>query len=659
MSSYYEILQVDPRADQEVIDAAYHRLIRKYHPDVNPSSEAARMARHLNEIYSVLRDPKKRAEYDEWLRQTQNEEEKNSQTNNLRSKVYLCSACKEPVPEDALFCPRCGKKFKAPEESTRPRESKAADQEDLKFKCQRCGRIDSTLRLSLFRWVVSVIFVSYHKKVQRLLCSRCRYLESFGRTLFCLILGPWGIPFGIAYALEAIFLNPFGGEQPKQENFDLLYSLSHQLYKANRKREALRALEYARQFKKGPDLEKVIDTLKRELGLGPAYRSSPFLGWGRGLVPIVFGICCVLLIFIGSGIYQLVNWRDSIYRNLNSSSSSARVATIAKISLSGDERCLKMLREQVITWPRSSEEVKLAVSTLAAHNMLPAVIEIRKELNKYYLPESRFNFLFSYLVRIDSSNAVSLMSTYIEAYRAGEDSLIQAEQAVGDELDKRLGFTPEKAKETEVKDVTINTEELQSNLESKYPIIIKERKLAVRLRRGVTELADIESEEARWFIVKAVSCHDSIVSMNAINILKNQYGLTTIDILFGYMAKKPQFSQNEYELYINLLKSFGQSGGVRISECLKKEYSEVGGQPEEVYWMTKYCALKALQDIGTSETIPALKLYANDPDVIVHEQRRAEQKEGMTRPKITITRTKIYLGRLARETINKITSRRS
>lgn len=58
---YYEILQVSPNASSEVIDAAYRRLARVYHPDVGGSNEAMAL---LNEAYRVLSDPRLRCEYD-------------------------------------------------------------------------------------------------------------------------------------------------------------------------------------------------------------------------------------------------------------------------------------------------------------------------------------------------------------------------------------------------------------------------------------------------------------------------------------------------------------------------------------------------------------------------------------------------------------------
>lgn len=60
----YRVLQVQPGADPEVVDAAYRRLAAKYHPDVNHEPEATERMKQLNAAYAVLSDPSQRAAYD-------------------------------------------------------------------------------------------------------------------------------------------------------------------------------------------------------------------------------------------------------------------------------------------------------------------------------------------------------------------------------------------------------------------------------------------------------------------------------------------------------------------------------------------------------------------------------------------------------------------
>lgn len=69
LPDYYVILQVHPSAEPEIIEAAYRRLMRKYHPDVlSPELRAApellSRVRAINIAYDVLSDPNQREAYD-------------------------------------------------------------------------------------------------------------------------------------------------------------------------------------------------------------------------------------------------------------------------------------------------------------------------------------------------------------------------------------------------------------------------------------------------------------------------------------------------------------------------------------------------------------------------------------------------------------------
>ena len=60
----YKILQVDAEAEDEVIQAAYRRLARKYHPDLAPGPEAAARMAAINAAWAKLGDRLSRAAVD-------------------------------------------------------------------------------------------------------------------------------------------------------------------------------------------------------------------------------------------------------------------------------------------------------------------------------------------------------------------------------------------------------------------------------------------------------------------------------------------------------------------------------------------------------------------------------------------------------------------
>jgi molecular chaperone DnaJ len=66
-TDYYDLLGVSRKATAKDIRAAFRKLARKYHPDLNPGDKAAEEKfKQLQEAYDVLSDSKKRQMYDQY-----------------------------------------------------------------------------------------------------------------------------------------------------------------------------------------------------------------------------------------------------------------------------------------------------------------------------------------------------------------------------------------------------------------------------------------------------------------------------------------------------------------------------------------------------------------------------------------------------------------
>ena len=62
---YYKVLGVERTATADQVKTAYRRLARKYHPDVSKERNAEARFKEVQEAYEVLKDPEKRATYDQ------------------------------------------------------------------------------------------------------------------------------------------------------------------------------------------------------------------------------------------------------------------------------------------------------------------------------------------------------------------------------------------------------------------------------------------------------------------------------------------------------------------------------------------------------------------------------------------------------------------
>jgi len=108
--------------------------------------------------------------------------------------------------------------------------------------CEVCGTKNASVRLSVFFWVFSAIIFSRRNASVGTWCSRHRRNEAAKNTAIALLFGPWGIPFGLFWTLQAFFTNIAGGRQPRDANAALLRAMGVQLLEAGEYSEAAEAL---------------------------------------------------------------------------------------------------------------------------------------------------------------------------------------------------------------------------------------------------------------------------------------------------------------------------------------------------------------------------------------------------------------------------------
>ena len=121
---HYTTLGVHRSASAEEIQAAYRRLVRSYHPDLNPDdAEAEKKFLRIQAAFEVLGDPGRRKAYDRtaislktvWRTATRRVPpgtvEKAFAAHSGISKLPKCSECGVDVAPDSGACWSCGSKL--------------------------------------------------------------------------------------------------------------------------------------------------------------------------------------------------------------------------------------------------------------------------------------------------------------------------------------------------------------------------------------------------------------------------------------------------------------------------------------------------------------------------------------------------------------------
>ena len=201
----YAVLGVGAEASHVEIREAWLRLVRVFHPDNRPSHPLSEeMVRRVNEAYETLRDPTRRAEHDRILRTIS--EEQIQLDESLVERSFLAS-------------------------------------ESMDFACERCGRVDSTLRFRSYVAVVGYLVSTWKNTYASVLCSKCWRIKQAASFMATAVLGWWGIPEGPVWTVSALRQNMDGCRGLSIHNVYLLDSLAGKFYRRMNYDEARRCID--------------------------------------------------------------------------------------------------------------------------------------------------------------------------------------------------------------------------------------------------------------------------------------------------------------------------------------------------------------------------------------------------------------------------------
>lgn len=191
MKNYYEILEVNEHASQEVIEKAYRVLVRKYHPDLYKDEEkiyAEQKVRDINEAYKVLSDGFLKSQYDMELQRVKNENFYNSQNETDKNRNST-----EGIKKKTSQRPDINFKWNNREKN-----------DEKPVKKNNVGSVGSMI--DLLKEIIKV----RPKKLEREKISKLD-LIAVGLTIVILIIIGivlWFIPFTNGWMRQLIFENP-------------------------------------------------------------------------------------------------------------------------------------------------------------------------------------------------------------------------------------------------------------------------------------------------------------------------------------------------------------------------------------------------------------------------------------------------------------------
>lgn len=257
--SYYKSLELSRTASADEVKSAYRQKAKHYHPDSGGDRDGSNI-RIINEAYSVLGDPGRRAAYDR--------------------------ACEQTGPE-------------------RPRTRISP------IRCHVCEKVTAQPRHLTFWRVFSLLVATNRTPIQGIFCAPCASRESFRSTALTASLGWWGVPWGPIWTIVEGLKNAFGGARDRARDELLMWHNAVAFTMAGQT-----ALGYglAERLLSSPDPKVRADaaalvTQLRDKGFEPSGHLSD--AWRRSRIATLFRVAMILALPIGAfSLASTIDWSN-------------------------------------------------------------------------------------------------------------------------------------------------------------------------------------------------------------------------------------------------------------------------------------------------------------------------------------------------------------
>ncbi len=175
----------------------------------------------------------------------------------------------------------------------------------LPLACQVCGRQDESLRLVILPYVISLFVVTLRRAWVGVWCWRHRSIRQALAGLITASLGWVGIPWGFIYTPAALIKLARGGDQPPEENVELLLALADVKRQKGDVHSALAIAREALKLQEGEAIREKIRALMKDHPLSIT-RPSP-------ISPLPFLIVLVGASITGIMIGVLDQWISMLF----------------------------------------------------------------------------------------------------------------------------------------------------------------------------------------------------------------------------------------------------------------------------------------------------------------------------------------------------------